>query len=79
MPIYEYDCVACGRRFELLVGSFAEGDAPRECPVCGAGGCRKVFSAFAMRTGGGPKAASSESSGGSSCGSCTRSSCAGCG
>jgi len=42
MPIYEYECAACGHRFELLVGR-ARTDDP-VCPVCG-GAARKMMSA----------------------------------
>jgi putative FmdB family regulatory protein len=40
MPLYEYDCEACGHRFEVLV--FA-GDRP-ECPKCHTTQLRQVMS-----------------------------------
>ncbi len=33
MPIYEYHCEACERRFEVLT-SFSERDRARVCPSC---------------------------------------------
>ncbi len=34
MPIYEYQCGACGHRFERIQG--IEEAAPEQCPACGA-------------------------------------------
>lgn len=48
MPIYEYDCDACGHRFERLVKSTDEEIA---CPECGSGDVAKRFSAFAPQSG----------------------------
>lgn len=46
MPIYEYRCRACGRRFELLqgVGAARSGEEPR-CPHCGEKDPARVMSA----------------------------------
>lgn len=41
MPIYDYDCAACGRRFETVHGVHA--DPPGSCPLCGGGPVRKAF------------------------------------
>jgi putative FmdB family regulatory protein len=46
MPVYDYDCAACGRRFEVVHGVHAEG--PRTCPLCGKGPVRKAISAAAV-------------------------------
>src|SRR4051794_6281535 len=46
MPIYDYDCAACGRRFELVHGVHAE--PPTVCPLCGSGPIRKAISAPAI-------------------------------
>lgn len=35
MPIFEYRCHHCGRRFEALL-SRAEAEAAQPCPACGA-------------------------------------------
>ncbi len=51
MPVYEYQCEACGDQFELRQ-KFS--DAPvTECPKCG-GGVKKLISnaAFSLKGGG---------------------------
>jgi putative FmdB family regulatory protein len=47
MPLYEYECDACGARFELI-RKFS--DPPvTTCSVCGADGVRKLLSSPAVR------------------------------
>jgi putative FmdB family regulatory protein len=46
MPVYEYRCNSCGRRFSRLVGVIAQSSGP-ECPHCGAVSARKLVSRFA--------------------------------
>ena len=46
MPLYDYECAACGRRFEVFHGVHADG--PIECPLCGKGPVRKVITAAAV-------------------------------
>ncbi|HEY7198609.1 MAG TPA: zinc ribbon domain-containing protein [Candidatus Dormibacteraeota bacterium] len=46
MPIYEYRCEACERRFEVLT-SFAERDRARVCPSCESSRTRVLVSSFA--------------------------------
>ena len=41
MPIYDYICAACGRRFEVIHG--VNDPAPEACPLCGSGPIRKAF------------------------------------
>ena len=48
MPIYEYQCSACGREFEVLVRSSSPAPA---CPGCSGTELRKKLSAFAAITG----------------------------
>ena len=43
MPLYDYDCAACGRRFEVIHGVHA--DPPAACPLCGSGPVKKAISA----------------------------------
>ena len=52
MPLYEYTCRECGRRFEVLqrVGSDGTGVT---CPGCGTGHVTKQFSTFASAVAGG--------------------------
>ena len=42
VPIYEFECAACGERFEALVDA---GTASAECRRCGATETRRVLSA----------------------------------
>lgn len=49
MPLYEYLCEACERRFERLA-SMAEADAT-SCPSCGASGARRLISVIGGTTG----------------------------
>ena len=46
MPLYDYVCAACGRRFEVIHG--VHGDPPTACPLCGEGPVRKAISAPAV-------------------------------
>ena len=46
MPLYDYDCAACGRRFETVHGLFD--DPPTACPLCGSGPVRKAIGAPAV-------------------------------
>jgi len=52
MPMYEYECGACGGRFEVLQ-KFSD-PLLTECRLCSAGGVRKVLSptAFVLKGGG---------------------------
>lgn len=43
MPLYDYDCAACGRRIEVVHGVHAPG--PEHCPNCGGGPLKKAISA----------------------------------
>lgn len=63
MPLYEYRCTTCGRRFEVLqrIGQGCEG---LSCPQCGREEVEKEFSTFAGAVSGG---GSSVGSGGGSC------------
>src|SRR4051794_9359843 len=47
MPLYEYQCDACGRRFEQIR---KYSDPPvEECPKCGKGPVTKLFSSPAIQ------------------------------
>ena len=51
MPIYEYQCLACGKELEALQKI---SDVPLEdCPACGAASLKKKVSAAAFRLKGG--------------------------
>jgi putative FmdB family regulatory protein len=45
MPIYEYECMNCGERFELRRGMTDEDDEIG-CPKCGTKKPRRIFSVF---------------------------------
>ena len=46
MPLYDYDCAACGRRMEVVHGVYAPG--PTHCPNCGGGPLKKAIAAPAV-------------------------------
>lgn len=73
MPIYEYDCDACGERFELLVTRSRAKRHPA-CEGCGSERTRRVMSGFVGRRTGGDGAGHV----GSACAGCTAGSCSGC-
>ena len=64
MPIFEYECKSCTKKFEELVFSST---APVICPQCGSTETRKLISTFASSVSGGSSAGASCSTGG--CGS----------
>jgi putative FmdB family regulatory protein len=45
MPLFEFRCEECSRRFTLLVGMTAE-QRDRKCPRCGSERVRKLISRF---------------------------------
>jgi putative FmdB family regulatory protein len=46
VPLYDYDCANCGRRFEVIHGVHA--DPPTTCPLCGGGPVKKAIQAPAV-------------------------------
>lgn len=46
MPVYEYRCSACGKKFSALIGMTAETDDER-CPHCGSAETTRLVSRFA--------------------------------
>jgi len=71
MPIYEFCCSSCHKRFEALVRLGGEKDV--FCPSCGARDVRKLLSAFGI--GGGSSRLKGSTSG---CSSCSSHSCSTC-
>lgn len=47
MPLYEYECDACGERFELIQ-KFSD-PTPDACEKCGKGPVRRLFSSPAIQ------------------------------
>jgi putative FmdB family regulatory protein len=43
MPVYEYDCSACGKRSEMFLKSVSSPD-PSACPSCGSATMRRAIS-----------------------------------
>src|SRR5260370_33856085 len=73
MPIYEYRCESCSRKFEVLT-RFAERDTAQICPACESTRTRVLVSSFAV-TGGEPSAAAdfgTDQGGGGCCGGACR-------
>jgi len=71
MPIYEFNCQSCEHSFEELIFNRSEKVV---CPKCGGRKVERAMSVFSYSSGG-----TYRSSEGSGCGSCAKSSCAGCG
>lgn len=49
MPLYEYECTACGEQFETLVSSKKK-DETKTCPACGSEKTERMVSTFAVGT-----------------------------
>ncbi|MDE2125391.1 MAG: zinc ribbon domain-containing protein [Armatimonadetes bacterium] len=48
MPLYEYQCAQCRRRFKRLVGVVANA-SPISCPQCGSTDAARLISRFARK------------------------------
>lgn len=46
MPLYEYRCQKCGKRFEML-RKMQDADRELECPECRSGAIERLISTFA--------------------------------
>jgi putative FmdB family regulatory protein len=46
MPIYEYQCKKCGKRFEML-RRMSDADSKLQCPSCYSEHVERQFSTFA--------------------------------
>ena len=81
MPIYEYKCDKCKKKFEVVTVSMNE-KANAVCPKCKSKKTSKMMSNFgrgkysSLGSGGSGGASSSSGSG---CGSCSSSNCSSCG
>jgi len=51
LPIYEYECLNCGERFELR-RSISDSSKEEICPKCGIEDVRRIFSTFATASSG---------------------------
>lgn len=59
MPIYEFQCKKCGRRFELI-RSLSQAGKPATCTVCRSRSTRRLISSFAFVGGSAPDFDSSD-------------------
>jgi putative FmdB family regulatory protein len=48
VPLYEYECEACGKRFEVIQQKFSDPPAA-VCKVCGKGPVRRLLSSPAIQ------------------------------
>jgi putative FmdB family regulatory protein len=46
MPVFEYRCADCGKKFQILVGVVA-GNEEEKCPNCASSNTAKLVSCFA--------------------------------
>jgi putative FmdB family regulatory protein len=76
MPIYEFVCKPCDRRFEVLTTISRASETT--CPVCGSGKVKRVMSMFSARSAGG-NSSDSSSLGGDNCAGCAAGHCSSCG
>jgi len=81
MPIYEYQCDKCKKKFEVLTMSMSE-KPNATCPKCKSKKTSKMMSKvsrgkYALKDSG--SAAGTSSSSSSGCGSCSSSNCSSCG
>jgi putative FmdB family regulatory protein len=72
MPIYEYACMNCGSKFELM-RAMKDADVPVTCGQCQGEHTVRLLSLFNAQSGGRVVAGSS------GCASCSSNACATCG
>jgi putative FmdB family regulatory protein len=63
MPIYEYICQNCNKRFSLLQSIFHDDDST-ECSACGSKNVKKIVSSFSCGAGSGESVAPASGFGG---------------
>ncbi len=51
MPVYEYRCTSCGKKFAKLVGMTSD-CSEAECPKCGSADVERLISRFTSKRGG---------------------------
>ena len=71
MPIYEYTCEKCNKRFDQLVRSMSTADdAKPPCPECGSKATARALSVFAVGGDAGGKSSGSFGGDDPMCGRC---------
>ncbi|MBN1886595.1 MAG: zinc ribbon domain-containing protein [Thermoflexales bacterium] len=80
MPIYEYTCEDCEKKFDAL-RPMSKADAPIDCKHCHSKHTSRLVSVFAAhsKTASGSVSTIAGGSGGGGCASCSSHSCATCG
>lgn len=73
MPIYEYVCKDCGKRFEIL-RSIKDADSPILCNICQSDHTQRTISVFNAQSG--SRIITGGTNGG--CAGCSSSSCSSC-
>jgi len=51
MPIYEYACKKCSKKFDHLARTMSASDVKVKCPECGSTDTARALSVFAVRGG----------------------------
>jgi putative FmdB family regulatory protein len=74
MPIYEYLCQDCDKKFEVI-RSMSQADAPLKCQECGGEHVKRKLAVFYAMSGGHSVAGTSDSC---DCGSCSGGNCSSC-
>jgi putative FmdB family regulatory protein len=74
MPIYEYICLDCNKKFETI-RPMSQADSPLACQTCGGENVKRKLAAFYAMSGGHSVAGTSSSC---DCGSCSGGNCSGC-
>jgi putative FmdB family regulatory protein len=74
MPLYEYECKDCGKKFDML-RTMRDADAPVVCVRCESQRTKRLLSRFNAQSGGHAVAGRSSCN----CSGCSGGSCSGCG
>jgi putative FmdB family regulatory protein len=76
MPLYEYTCLTCDKKFDML-RAYKDADSPIACVSCQSIDTKRSLSTFFSHSAGGsPSVSSTVSTGG--CGGCSGGSCGSC-
>ncbi|MCU0644250.1 MAG: zinc ribbon domain-containing protein, partial [bacterium] len=73
MPIYEYECLECSKRFDELISHYSN-NVSIHCPGCHSSKVARLMSMFGFTSGAGASA----NTGSSSCSSCSSKNCSTC-